>query len=94
MSLTQRLTAFFLTALGCVLLGFSLAVFLLARSTLHQQLEERLHAALNTLIASAEVEDGEIEGVAAATVARKESRSTVRGCRHRLRSQEERPGRG
>jgi heavy metal sensor kinase len=55
-SLTARLSAFFLGALAVVLAGFSLGLFLLAHTYLHRQAEERLTAALDTLAAAAELE--------------------------------------
>ncbi len=61
MSLTNRLTTFFAFGLALVLIGFSLSLFLLARLYLHRQLDERLDAALNTLVAVAEIEEGAIE---------------------------------
>jgi signal transduction histidine kinase len=61
MSLTNRLTAFFLAGLTVVLAGFSITLFLLARSYLDRQLDERLQSAMNTLKAAAEFEDGGIE---------------------------------
>jgi heavy metal sensor kinase len=56
MSLSTRLSAFFLTALALVLGGFSLTLYLLARSYLHRQTDERLAAALDTLTAATELE--------------------------------------
>ena len=61
MTLTTRLTAFSLAALAVLLLGFSSALYLLARAYLYRQAEDRLVAALNTLVASAEVERDGIE---------------------------------
>lgn len=61
MTLTTRLTAFSLGALAVVLLGFSSALYVLARTYLHGQAEERLTATLNTLVAAAEVESNGIE---------------------------------
>jgi heavy metal sensor kinase len=55
LKLTTRLTLFFLATLGLVLVGFSTALYFLASSHLHQQSEERLEAALNTLAAAAEI---------------------------------------
>jgi signal transduction histidine kinase len=46
---------FFLATLAWVLVGFSTVLYFLARGHLHQQAEERLEAALNTLVAAAEV---------------------------------------
>ena len=55
MTLTTRLSLFFLTTLALILVGFSITLYLLARTYLHQQSEERLEAALNTLVAAIEV---------------------------------------
>jgi signal transduction histidine kinase len=56
MSLTTRLSAFFLLALALVLAGFSGSLYLLARAYLHRQVDDRLSAALDTLSAAAEKE--------------------------------------
>jgi heavy metal sensor kinase len=50
------MSAFFLAALAVVLAGFSAALYLLAHSYLHRQVEERLATALDTLTAVVEVE--------------------------------------
>jgi signal transduction histidine kinase len=50
------MSAFFLGALAVVLVGFSAALYLLARTYLDRQAEERLTAALDTLAAAAESE--------------------------------------
>jgi signal transduction histidine kinase len=55
LTLTTRLSLFFLATLAVVLAGFSTALYYLARGHLHQQLEERLDASLNTLVAAVEV---------------------------------------
>jgi heavy metal sensor kinase len=55
-TLTTRLSVFFLAALAMVLAGFSATLFLLARSYLYRQVDERLESALDTL--SASVEEG------------------------------------
>ena len=55
MTLTARLSLFFLTTLALALAGFSAALFLLAWMYLHRQAEERLDGAVNTLAAAAEV---------------------------------------
>lgn len=60
-SLTTRLSAFFLLAIAVVLTGFSATVFLLAQSYLFRQLDERLLAAINTLSAIAEIEETCVE---------------------------------
>jgi two-component system OmpR family sensor kinase len=56
MSLATRLSAFFLIAMAVVLAGFSGALYLLARSYLVRQLDERLLNALDTLEASVDIE--------------------------------------
>jgi heavy metal sensor kinase len=55
MTLTTRLSVFFLGALALVLIGFSATLLLLARAYLHRQVDDRLEAALNTLTAAAEI---------------------------------------
>ncbi|MGC8638536.1 MAG: HAMP domain-containing sensor histidine kinase [Isosphaeraceae bacterium] len=54
MKLSTRLSLFFLSALAAVLLGFSVALFALAWKYLDRQVDERLEAALNTLLAATE----------------------------------------
>jgi signal transduction histidine kinase len=54
-SLVSRLSAFFLAALAVVLVGFSVALYLLAARYLNRQVDERLDAALATLSAAAEI---------------------------------------
>jgi two-component system, OmpR family, sensor kinase len=61
MSLATRLSAFFLIALALVLVGFSGALYVLARSYLVGQLDERLQSALDTLEASVDIEPGGLE---------------------------------
>ena len=53
MTLTARLSAFFLGALAVVLVGFSASLYLLARAYLHREVADRLEAALDTLTAAA-----------------------------------------
>jgi signal transduction histidine kinase len=53
-SLASRLSGFFLAALGAVLVGFSVALYALAAGYLNRQVDERLDAALATLVAAAE----------------------------------------
>jgi two-component system, OmpR family, sensor kinase len=60
-SLTTRLTAFFLAALAVVLVGFSAALWLLAREYLHHEMDEHLEAALQTLIAAIEFDPAGLE---------------------------------
>jgi heavy metal sensor kinase len=61
MTLTNRLSLYFLTALAVVLAGSSATLYLLARTHLYHQQEERLAAALNTLAAAAEIDADGIE---------------------------------
>ncbi|MEO2092262.1 MAG: HAMP domain-containing sensor histidine kinase [Gemmataceae bacterium] len=61
MSLTNRLSLFFLAALAVVLAGFSVSVFVLARWHLHAQADLRLRAAMQTLVASTEVFPDHVE---------------------------------
>jgi heavy metal sensor kinase len=55
MTLTTRLSVFFLAALALVLAGFSTSLYVLARGYLYGQVEERLDTALNTLVAVVEI---------------------------------------
>jgi heavy metal sensor kinase len=62
MTLTTRLSLFFLSALAVVLVGFSASLYWLARSRLFHQVDERSTAVLDTLQAAADVEpDGRLE---------------------------------
>jgi signal transduction histidine kinase len=54
MTLTSRLSVFFLAALAVVLAGFSTTLFILARTYLHRQVDERLAFALEALSAALE----------------------------------------
>jgi heavy metal sensor kinase len=56
MSLSTRLSVFFLAVLSVVLGGVSLSVYLLARAYLHGQADERLLASLTALAAAVESE--------------------------------------
>jgi two-component system, OmpR family, sensor kinase len=60
-SLTNRLSLFFLAALALVLAGFSVSLYLVARTHLERQLTERLAAAVDTLTAAAELEPDGID---------------------------------
>jgi signal transduction histidine kinase len=60
-TLTTRLSLFFLGTLALVLAGFSGALYLLAQSYLHRQADERLQAAVNTLTAVAEIDPDGVE---------------------------------
>ena len=61
MTLTTRLSLFFLGALALVLAGFSTTLYFLARSYLYEQVEERLDTALNTLVAAVEIKPEGVE---------------------------------
>jgi two-component system OmpR family sensor kinase len=61
MSLTTRLSAYFLTALALVLLGFSLTLFLLVRNHLMDQTNQRLELAMQTILAAVEVHAEDVE---------------------------------
>lgn len=61
MSLTNRLSLFFLAALALVLAGFSAALFFLFRVHLYAQLDDRLDAAMNALVAAVEVHPGDVQ---------------------------------
>lgn len=61
MTLTTRLSLFFLTALAAVLAIFSTALYLLAHRHLHRQLDDRLTASAHTLASAAEVEPDGVE---------------------------------
>lgn len=56
MTLSNRVSAFFLAALAIALVGYSAAYFLLARNYLVGQFDDGLHNALRILVASVEVE--------------------------------------
>jgi signal transduction histidine kinase len=61
MSLATRLSGFFLASLAVVLGGFSVTLYLLARSHFQRDLDERLVMALEVLSAAADVEPGKVE---------------------------------
>jgi heavy metal sensor kinase len=61
MTLTSRLSAFFLAALGLVLVAFSAVLFFLARTYLYQQTQDRLQSTLNMLVAAAEIGPDAVE---------------------------------
>jgi hypothetical protein len=61
MSLTTRVSAFFLVALALVLAGFSGTLYVMARTYLVGQLDERLRLALDTMEASVDIEPGGLE---------------------------------
>jgi heavy metal sensor kinase len=55
MTLTSRLLSFYLLALAVILLGFSAGLYVLARTYLYRQVDDRLETALDTLAAAAEI---------------------------------------
>jgi heavy metal sensor kinase len=55
MTLTTRLSLFFLSMLAVVLLGFSAILYLLADRYLYQQSQDRLDAVLGTLVAAVDI---------------------------------------
>ena len=61
MTLTNRVSAFFLGWLGLSLVGFAVAVFLVVRADLYQQADNRLAGTLDTLAAAAEINPRGIE---------------------------------
>ncbi len=61
MSLTTRLSAYFLTSLALVMLGFSLFLFFLVRNHLVDQTNQRLELAMHTIIAAVEVHADDVE---------------------------------
>ncbi len=61
MSLATRLSGFFLVALALVLGGFSVTLYLLARTHLQRDLDERLTTALDALCASVRKESDQVE---------------------------------
>jgi heavy metal sensor kinase len=61
LTLTTRLSVFFLAMLGVVLVGFSIALYVLADRYLHRQAEDRLDACTSTLLASADAGSDGVE---------------------------------
>ena len=61
MSLSNRLSGFFLAALAIVLLGFSTTLYALAKVYLERKVSTRMDSALAILAAAAEFEDDGIE---------------------------------
>ncbi len=61
MSLTNRLSLYFLAALGIVLTGFSVTLYVLADYHLYSQADRHLDAAMQTLVAAIEVHPGDVE---------------------------------
>jgi heavy metal sensor kinase len=65
LTLTTRLSLFFLATLAVVLGGFSAGLYALASNYLHHQAEERVEATLNTLTAAIDIEPEGVEWEAA-----------------------------
>lgn len=61
MTLTTRLTLFFLLTQALVLIGFSTALYLLADNYLNQQVEERLRTVLHTIGGAIEADSDGVE---------------------------------
>ena len=61
MTLTNRLSIFFLSMLAVVLVGFSAGIYVLADRYLHQQAVERLDVVLNTISGAIEAGPGGVE---------------------------------
>ena len=61
MTLTGRLTTFFLAALGLTLLVFSLSVYVLVRADLYAQVDARLESALDIISVIVEVHSDDVE---------------------------------
>lgn len=61
MTLTRRVSAFFLAALAVVLTTFSTLLYFGARHYLLQQFDQQLHSALQTLTAAVEVESDDVK---------------------------------
>lgn len=61
MTLVNRVSAFFLGALALILVVYSAALFLTARSYLERQFDEQLRSSLNTLVAAVEVEEDDVK---------------------------------
>ena len=61
MSLTNRLSLFFLAALAAVLCGFSVILYVLAHRHLNAQVAHRLETTMHTLVAAIEVHPADVE---------------------------------
>ena len=55
MTLTNRLSVFFLSALAVVLIGFSAALFLIARAAAYRDVDQRVEGALDVMTSAVEV---------------------------------------
>lgn len=61
MKLTTRVSTFFLSTLGLVLVAYSLVFYLLSREQINYEFEHKLAGALNSLVAAVEVESTEVK---------------------------------
>ncbi|HEX4608374.1 MAG TPA: hypothetical protein VH092_09220, partial [Urbifossiella sp.] len=61
MTLTTRLSVFFLAALAAVLVGFSTALFLIARAAAYRELDRRVDGALDAMTSAVEVKPNGLE---------------------------------
>jgi heavy metal sensor kinase len=61
MTLTTRVSAFFLGWLGLALAGFAVAVYQVERANLYRQADDRLAATLDALVAGAEADEQGVE---------------------------------
>ena len=61
MTLTTRLLLFFPATLAAILVAFSLTIYVLAQRYLSGQIQERLEAAADTLVASVDIEPDSVE---------------------------------
>ena len=61
MSITNRLSLFFIVALAVVLVGFSTTLYFLARWHFHMQLDRQLESAVQVLIASIEIHRDDVQ---------------------------------
>lgn len=61
MTLITRVSWFFLIALGGILVGYSGLLYGLSRYYLYREFDQRIHAALNTLVAAVEVESDDVK---------------------------------
>jgi heavy metal sensor kinase len=61
MTLTTRVSAFFLGWLGLSLVGFAVTIYLVARADLYRRADDRLAGTLDALVAAAEVDNDGVE---------------------------------
>ncbi len=61
MTITTRLTTFFLMAMATVLIGFSLSMYLITHDALYEDAEEHLFSAMQTLVAAAQIRPDGVE---------------------------------